>query len=76
MVELFATRSCPFCAEVRDRLEWDGVAYVEYDVEADAEARKRLGALAGPNPLVPVLVEDGNVTQIGAAGRGCSIGTR
>jgi glutaredoxin len=72
-LELFVAPACPYCAEVREHLEWDGRAYVEYDVEADGAARARLAALVGPNALVPVVVEDGRVTQVGAAGRGCSI---
>ena len=72
-LELYATRTCPYCAEVRDQLDGDGLAYDEYDVESDAAARSRLAALAGPNTLVPVLVEDGRITQVGAGGRGCFI---
>jgi glutaredoxin 3 len=74
-IELYATRSCPYCAELRDQLDGDGVDYVEYDVEADAAARARLWQLVGPSALVPVLVEDGSITQIGLAGRGCYVGS-
>lgn len=73
-LELFATRTCPYCAEMRERLDLDGVDYVEYDVETDAVARTRLVDLVGPDPVVPVLVEGGTVTQIGVAGRGCHVG--
>jgi glutaredoxin len=73
-VELFATKSCPYCAEVREQLELDGIEYAELDVDADRVARIRLIELVGNNALVPVLVEDGRVAQIGAAGRGCYIG--
>lgn len=73
MVELYTTASCPYCAEVRERLEWDGTEFVEHDVQADAGARRRLVGLVGTNAMVPVLVEDGRVTQVGAAGRGCYV---
>jgi mycoredoxin len=72
-LELFTTRSCPYCAELRERLDLEGFDYVEYDVEADAQARARLNELVGVNALVPVLVEEGRVTQIGVAGRGCYV---
>lgn len=73
-VELFATKTCAYCAEVRERLDWDGIDYVEHDVEADSAAHARLTELAGPNALVPVLVEDGRITQVGVGGRGCHVG--
>ena len=75
-VELFATATCEFCAEVREQLDWDGVDYVVHDVEADPAARARLAELTGPNAMVPVLVEDGRVTQVGVRGRGCYVGAR
>jgi glutaredoxin len=73
-LEFYATRTCPHCAELRDRLEFDQVEYVEYDVDTDADARARLIGFVGSNALVPVLVEDGRVTQVGVAGRGCYVG--
>ncbi len=75
MLELFASASCPFCAELREQLDWDGKDYVEYDVDADAEARRRLVELVGPQAIVPVLVEDGRVAQTGWQGRGCAVGS-
>jgi glutaredoxin len=75
-LELFATKTCPYCAEVRDRLELDSLDYVEYDVEADDGARSRLAEMLGASIMVPVLVEDGRVTQVGVAGRGCYVGNR
>ncbi|MFY9780694.1 MAG: Uxx-star family glutaredoxin-like (seleno)protein [Candidatus Baltobacteraceae bacterium] len=73
-LELYATRSCPYCAELRDELEDAGRAFVEYDVEADLGARARLSELTKGSALVPVLVEDGRVVQVGMQGRGCYIG--
>ena len=72
--ELYTSPSCPHCAHLRERLEWDGVDYVEHDVDADPLARRTVIALVGPGAMVPVLVEDGRVVQIGVDGRGCSIG--
>jgi mycoredoxin len=75
MLELFATRSCPFCTELREQLEWDEKEFVEYDVEADPQARARLIELVGAHAMVPVLVEDGRVAQTGWQGRGCAVGS-
>lgn len=73
MLELYGTQSCAFTNELREELEWQGRAFVEYDVEADPAALRRMLALTGGGRTVPVLVEDGVVTQIGWQGRGCMV---
>jgi len=72
-VELYGTSECPYTSELREHLVWNRVAFIEYDVDADAGARQRLLALSGGRRTVPVLVEDGRVTEIGWRGRGCVI---
>lgn len=72
-LELFGTRGCPYTAELRDELEWDGKPFVEYDVEADAAARDRLFDLCSGAASVPLLVEDGRVLQVGWKGRSCYV---
>lgn len=71
--ELFGTASCPYTAEMREDLEWRGEEFVEYDVDADADARARMLRLANGQRTVPVLIEDGEVAQIGWQGRGCVV---
>jgi glutaredoxin 3 len=73
-VVLYGTRACPYTNELREHLEWNGIEFMEYDVDADRDARARLAALTGGQATVPVLVEDGRVTEIGWRGRGCVIG--
>jgi glutaredoxin len=70
--ELYGSASCPFTADMRDWLELSGRDFVEYDVERDAAAQARLKSVSGQR-LVPVLVEDGKVIEIGWRGRGCVI---
>ncbi len=72
-LELFGTRSCPYTTELREELEWRGRAFVEHDVEGDAEALLRLGALCDGALSVPVLVDEGRVVQVGAGGRSCYV---
>jgi glutaredoxin 3 len=73
MLELYGTRSCPYTAELRADLEWRGESFVEYDVELDQEALRRMLELTGGNRMVPVLVKEGRVVQTGWQGRGCYI---
>jgi glutaredoxin len=73
-LELFGSAGCPHTREMREWLEWRGAEFVEYDVEADRAARDRMRALLGGERMVPVLVDNGKVIQIGWQGRGCMVG--
>jgi len=72
-LELYGTARCPHTQEMREWLEWKRCDFEEYDVEADAEARHRMRALAAGQRSVPLLVEDGKVVQIGWQGRSCMV---
>jgi glutaredoxin len=72
-LELFGSSRCPHTSEMRDWLEWKRSEFVEYDVEADAEARARMRAVAAGQRTVPILVEDGKVIQVGWQGHGCIV---
>jgi glutaredoxin 3 len=74
MTELFGSSGCPYTSELREHLLWSGVEFVEYDVEADADARTRLRAIIGGRMAVPVLVENGSVKEVGWRGRSCVVG--
>ena len=78
MLELYGTTTCPYTAELREDLEFRGRDFVEYDVERDADALRRMTALAGSGgtAAVPVLVEDGRVLQVGYNGRSCYVAVR
>jgi mycoredoxin len=71
--ELYGTARCPYTQDMRSWLEWKRTDFVEYDVEADPEARQRMRELAAGQRSVPVLVEDGKVVQIGWQGRSCIV---
>ena len=73
-LELFGSAGCPHTQEMREWLEWRGAEFVEYDVDADRNARQRMRDLCSGQRTVPVLVDDGKVVQIGWQGRGCVVG--
>jgi glutaredoxin 3 len=58
---------------MREWLEFGRRDFVEYDVEADPQARARLRAIAAEVRTVPVLVEDGKIVEVGFRGRGCMV---
>jgi len=72
-LELYGTATCPYTAELREELDWQGREYVEFDVETDAEALARVRALTAGAVAVPVLVETGHVLQVGYHGRSCYV---
>ena len=72
-VELYGARGCPYTSELREHLAWNDVVFTEYDVEADEAAHARLTTLTGGRSMVPVLVENGRVSEIGWRGRGCLV---
>jgi mycoredoxin len=72
-VELYGAAGCPYTAELREQLEWEGTDFVEYDVEADPDALNRLVRLTGESRTVPVLARGGQVIRIGWQGRGCRV---
>ncbi|MGA9883297.1 MAG: Uxx-star family glutaredoxin-like (seleno)protein [Candidatus Acidiferrales bacterium] len=71
--ELFGTRGCPYTRDLRDWLEWEGLEFAEYDVEADSEARTRMLKICNGQRTVPVLALEGAAVQIGWQGRGCVV---
>jgi glutaredoxin 3 len=72
-VELYTTAGCPYSEAAREDLLWRGVDFIEYDVEANEEARARMLELTGGTRTVPVISEEGKPVQIGWMGRGCAV---
>ena len=73
--ELYGTAGCPYTREMREWLEMHDADFVEFDVEADPAALRRMRALTQPPLTVPLLVEDGKVIQSGWQGRSCIVNT-
>ena len=72
-LELFGSSTCQFTAELREELEWQEREFIEFDVDSDIAALRRMLELTGRQRTVPVLVEDGRVLSIGYQGRGCVV---
>jgi glutaredoxin len=74
-LELYGSARCPYTQELREWLEWTRRHFREYDVDADPEARARMNSIDSSVRMVPVLVDDGKVIQVGWQGRGCVVGS-
>jgi mycoredoxin len=72
VLELFGTPGCPYTREMREWLEWRGRDFIEHNVETDRAASARLRELTSQR-IVPVLVEDGKVIEVGWRGSGCPV---
>ncbi len=73
VIELYTSAGCPYSAAAREDLEWRGLAFVEYDVEHDREAYRRMLQLTGGSAVAPVIVEEGKPVTIGWMGQGCMV---
>jgi len=73
-LELYGTAGCPYTSEMREWLQWKGSEFTEYDIEIDIQACERMRQLVKAPYTVPLLVEDGEVIQVGWQGRGCVVG--
>jgi glutaredoxin 3 len=73
-IELYGSQGCPHTREMREWLEFRGVRFVEYDVDADSYARARLRTIMPSSQMIPVLVTNGTVSLVGWQGRGCVYG--
>jgi glutaredoxin len=72
-IELYTTAGCPYSEAAREDLEWRGVDFIEYDVENDPEARRRMLKLTEGNRTVPVIFEEGKPVRVGWMGQGCYV---
>lgn len=52
-VVMYATSWCPYCQQARNYFRQQGIAYTEYDIERDIEAKRRYQAFGGRG--VPVI---------------------
>lgn len=59
-VTIYSTPTCPYCRQVKDYLTDKGVAFTDYDVAADTEARSVMIRKSGQMG-VPVLDVDGTI---------------
>ena len=52
-VELYSWKSCPYCSQAKRLLGKKGVAYQEYAIDGDDEAREKMSERAGGRRTVP-----------------------
>ncbi|OLP16845.1 glutaredoxin 3 [Leptolyngbya sp. 'hensonii'] len=52
-VEIYTWRSCPFCVRAKALLNQKGIAYTEYSIDGDEQARSKMAKRANGQRSVP-----------------------
>ena len=52
-VVMYATSWCPYCQQARNYFRQQGISYTEYDIERDADAKRRYQEFGGRG--IPVI---------------------
>ena len=58
-VEIYTTIFCPYCARAKSLLQRKGVAFTEFDIEAETDKRDEMIARSGGRRTVPQIFIDG-----------------
>ncbi len=62
-VQIYGKSDCPYTSAARRNFQTRGVAVEYFDVEEDATALRRFLELSGGDRRVPLIVEEGRVSQ-------------
>lgn len=52
-IEIYSTKTCPYCVRAKQLLDRKGAEYVVYDVTGDQDARDKMTERAGGSHTVP-----------------------
>jgi glutaredoxin 3 len=69
-VLLYTKPGCPYCAKARDYYTQRSIPFEEKNAQDNLEFRKEMLVFSKGDPTVPVIIEDGQLKQIGWEGRG------
>jgi glutaredoxin 3 len=69
-VILYTKPGCPYCQKAREHYNELGIAFDERNAQDNLVYRKEMLSISDGDPTVPVIVEDGQLKQIGWEGRG------
>ncbi len=62
-VQIYGKSDCPYTSAARRNFQTRGVEVEYFDVEEDAAAMRRFLELSGGDRRVPLIVEEGRVSQ-------------
>ena len=62
---IYTKPNCPYCESARSHYQENGVEFTEFDAQNDRERQKEMLEITGGDPIVPVIVKDGEYVQSG-----------
>jgi glutaredoxin 3 len=69
-VILYTKPGCPYCQKAREHYTERGIAFDDRNAQDNPVYRKEMLSISDGDPTVPVIVENGQLKQIGWEGRG------
>lgn len=69
-VRIYTKPDCPYCAKARESYTARGIAFEELNAQDNMKFREEMLSITDGDPTVPVIVENGQLKQIGWEGRG------
>jgi glutaredoxin len=66
-VTIYTKKGCPYCAAAKKHYTEQGIQYKEIDVHETPGAQEEVLKLSKGKPVVPIIVEDGNI-KVGFGG--------
>ena len=70
MLVIYTKPGCPFCAKAREHYTSADIPFEERNAQDNPRFRKEMLAITGGDRTVPVIVDQGQLKQIGWEGRG------
>jgi len=64
-IVMYASPTCPYCAQAREYYHAHGIPFIEYDAQNDLARRREMLAYSNGDPTVPCIVENGVYKQSG-----------
>jgi glutaredoxin len=61
-IEIFVKTGCPYCRALKRKMERDGTAFVEHEVQTDPAAMQRMLALNDGRRNVPTILKGEEVS--------------
>ena len=62
-VQIYTWQFCPFCIRAKALLNQKGIEFVEYSIDGDNEARRKMSARAGGRRTVPQSFINNKITS-------------